>query len=177
MDAVTHPHPEVARMFSTRFVAVAIDTKRGGDSARQAMHRLRPLWEPSFVFLDERGRELRRFVGYRAPDEMLAELRLVDALYALLHDELDAEEEALRNIARTAPVSAPDLASEALYWAGIAAFRKSRDPKTLEAEWSLIEIVDRHGTWWQRADVFDVTPTGKRPHMNFEPTDTEEPNE
>lgn len=169
MDAVTHPHPEVSRLLATDFVCATVDTKAPGDAGRRALHRLRIAWEPAFVFLDRGGRELRRFVGYRPPDEFTAELQITRGLYDMQRGDSAGAEARFRAVGRRTEIELSDLAAEATFWRGVAAFRQSRDKQTLHEVWSEIEQRWPDSSWWRRADVFDATPTGVRSHMRFHP--------
>ena len=162
MDAVTYPTPHVIETLNRDFVCFTVDTARPGADGRdlQCAHRL--LWEPGLVFFDPRGTELRRCVGYRSPEDFLAELAFVNALNDLLYGRYQPAVEGFGRVADLSPTAA--TAPEALYWRGIAAYRLSgRDLIALAQAWS--ELGDRYpGTTWARsADVLGCQPTGARP--------------
>jgi hypothetical protein len=47
------------------------------------------------------------------------------------------------------------VAAEALFWAGIAAFRShGKDKEVLRQHWEQLHTRYAHSTWWRRADVF-----------------------
>ena len=160
MDAVTYPTTEVIETLNERFECFTINTREVDPEDRELMRRYRLLWEPGFLFLDHRGTELRRFVGYRPADEFLAELSLVlglaDILYAR-YDEAIAEFDRGQSLAPEA-----ETAAEALFWAGTALYRRDRDLAALESFWAEIGRRFPDSTWWERADVLDFKPTGAR---------------
>jgi hypothetical protein len=125
MGAVTYPHPDVAELLRERFVAVKLDTT---EQAKEAAEIVRPgiiLWTPLLLFADAGGRVVRQSRGYLPPADFVIDCHLalaLDSLYARRFDESAAllDEAAQRS-------ATPELAAEALYWAGIVAFRKTGD--------------------------------------------------
>lgn len=158
MDTVTYPTPEVDHLLGGKFVCYSVNTKELTRDGRELLHRYRLLWEPGLVFLEPRGAEIRRVVGYLPPVEFLAQLRIVLGLVHLLYRrEADALDE-LRRVALEA-----DAAPEALYWAGIAAYRLAgRDVAVLKREWQALGDRYPRSRWSRSADVFDVVPSGVR---------------
>ncbi len=73
MGAVTYPNAQVAEFVSERFVAIKFNVKEPHPDFKEALGRGKVLWAPLLVFLDGRGSELRRYVGFLPPDEFLAE--------------------------------------------------------------------------------------------------------
>lgn len=156
MGAVTYPDPTVIEFVSRRFVAYQVNTKRPTAEDRSLLTAHRLLWEPGFAFLDCGARELRRTVGFLPPAEFLAELRLVLGKAALLHAR---PYEALAWF-EAASAGATAVAPEALYWAGIAAYRVERDLRVLRERWGLIRQRFPDSTWWTRAEVLDEPRAG-----------------
>src|ERR1700745_3958226 len=85
MGTVTYPDAQVAEFLSERFVALKFNIKERHPDFKDALGRGKWLWAPLLVFLDGRGTELRRYVGFLPPDEFLAELRLVLGLSEMTH--------------------------------------------------------------------------------------------
>ncbi len=160
MDAVTYPTPEVIETLNERLVSFTVNTKEADREGRELLRRYRLLWEPGFLFLDHRGTELRRFVGYRPADEFLAELSLVLGLEAILYARYDDAIEEF-GIAESLALEAA-TAAEALFWSGTALYRRDRDLATLETFWAEIGRRFPDSTWWKRADVLEFKPTGER---------------
>ncbi len=161
MDAVTYPTPEVVDALNRYFVCHTVNTIEPGESGRDLLRTYRLLWEPGFVFLDPRGTELRRFVGYRPPDEFRAELALVLGLTEFLYNRPAEAVPQFQEAARLAP--GVDLGAEALYWAAIAARRRDgRSLAVLQTGWDELRARYPASTWAARADVLDYKPTGIR---------------
>jgi hypothetical protein len=157
MGAVTYPHPAVSQLINDRFVPVRLNERDTSTSAVEALRTYRLLWSPGFVFLDQRGSELRRFVGYLPPDDFLAELHVALGFSAMLRARYDESYREFRVAADRFPES--PAAAEAIYWAGIAAYRRDgRKMEILRSVWAEIPLKYPKSTWWKRADVFDVNP-------------------
>ncbi len=158
MDAVTYPTPEVVDFLSTRFVCFTVNTKALSPEGRRLLQRYRLFWEPGLVVVDHHQRELRRFVGYRAPDDFLSELAIALGKLALMRRQLADASDHFRSVRETSP----ELAAEALYWAGIAAYRRDGQLETLAAVWGELEKRFPESVWRRSADVLDFIPTGVR---------------
>jgi hypothetical protein len=159
MGAVTYPHPDVRQLLEREFVCLRINERSTGPESVEVLRIFRLLWSPGFIFLDHHWNELRRLVGYLPPPHFLAELRFGLGMVEMLHGRYGLSFEHFRGAADSI-VDAP-VAAEALYWAGIAAYR--RDGRSLEAikkRWEEIYVRYPESSWWTRADVFDVTPLG-----------------
>jgi len=150
MGAVTYPHAQVAEFVSERFVALKFNVKEPHLDFKEALGRGKVLWAPLLVFLDGRGSELRRYVGFLPPDEFLAELRLVLGLSEMTHANF---QEALRwfdSAADDYPESS--AAPEALFWAAGAAYRLEGLAGVVR-RWDDLRARYAETTWARRADV------------------------
>ena len=150
------PRPEVIEFVSQHFVAYQVNTKEPAVEDRKLLAADRLLWEPGFVILDHGGRELRRTVGFLPPEEFLAELRLVLGKTALLHAWSPESQAWFAAVGAGTSSVAPD----ALFWAGIAAYRIERDLEILRQRWGELRERFPDSAWWIRADVFDDDPPG-----------------
>jgi len=159
MGAVTYPQPEVVQMLNENFICLRVNERSTSPEAVEVLRAYRLLWTPGFVFLDHHGNELRRFVGYLPPAYFLAELNFVLGMAEMLHAR-NAESFVHFRAAADHDPKAP-VAPEALYWAGIAAFRRDgRKIDVIKRHWEEIRARYPESTWWTRAEVFDVTPNG-----------------
>jgi hypothetical protein len=162
MDAVTYPDPAVAHRLATSFVPLRLDVAALVPGDRELLRMARPLFTPMLLFLDWSGSELRRFTGYLPPAEFLAELELVLGFSDLLHARHGEAYTRFRETARRH--AGRPAAPEALYWAGVAAYRlQGQGLNGLIPEWA--ELVDRYGgtTWCERAScIADRLTVGGR---------------
>ena len=163
MDTVTYPDPQVQSMLESSFVCYTADESRLSASDRRLLRRSRISWSPAFLFLEPRGGELRRTIGFRPPDEFLIELALALGMHAMLHRDFDAAIKQFDQVVGSATVD--ETAAEAVFWGAIARFRTSdRNYEILEEGWRPLGDRYRHTSWRSRADVWDATPTGRRGH-------------
>ena len=161
MDAVTYPTPEVVDLLNRHFVCFTVNTKEPGHEGRELLRAHRLLWEPGFVFLDHSGAELRRFVGFRPPRHFTAELHLVLGLVDLLYNR--ATEAAQRFAESMRHADGAEPGPEALYWSGIAIYRREgRSLGALAEVWNDLRARYPGSGWWDRADVLAHKPTGVR---------------
>jgi len=150
---VTYPDARVEALLSTSFRCVQLDIGKRAPDAHELIRMARPLWTPTLMFLDPRGIEVRRAVGYLPPEQLLAEaqiaLGLVDLLHARNGDARDRFSKAVD--ADTRGHAAP----EALFWAGIAVYRKEgRDRAVLAREWRELWRRYPESTWADTVNVF-----------------------
>ena len=156
MDAVTYPDARVQQLINDKFSAIKLNLREPRPETRDLLRRVKPQWAPLFLFLDPRGTELRRYIGWLAPDEFLAELTFVLGMQDLVRARIES---ALQNF-RAAADQYPDasVAAEAMFFAGAAAY-KLGGLDALRPAWD--ELVRRYpeSTWARRANVWDmVTP-------------------
>jgi len=153
MGTVTYPHAQVAEFVSEHFVALKINLKERHPDFKDVVGRAKALWSPLHVYLDGRGNELRRNIGYLAPEEFLAELHLVLGLSALMRSAIDESIGWFEGVAATYPRAL--AAPEALYWAAAAAYRSGGIPAVV-ARWD--DLAERYpeSPWARR--VLDVVP-------------------
>jgi hypothetical protein len=90
-------------------------------------------WTPTLVVEHHRGARLRSWVGYLAPAQFLAEIRLAHAQHALRSAQPGVARQRLRSLR----VDQPDAfcVPEAIYWEGIAAYREKGEKEPLWEVW------------------------------------------
>lgn len=152
MSAVTYSDPAALAFLHRHFVPYQVDTKDPTAAGRTLLRAHRLLWEPGFVHRDPLGAELRRAVGYLEPDAFVAEGEIALGKSALLHRRF---EESLEWFGRVDREPAPAALPEALYWAGIAAYRIDPDLGVLRERWEALRRRFPDSPWWSRADVLD----------------------
>lgn len=150
MAAVTYQQTAVVDLIAEHFVPVKLNVKEPKPEFRELLRMAKPLFTPLFLFLDSSGTEVRRFTGYLPPEEFKAELQFVLGSVDLLHARFAEGYAKFRGIVERYPKT--HVAPEALYWAGVAAYRwNQRGLDGLIPEW--IELRGRYpgSTWWTRA--------------------------
>jgi tetratricopeptide (TPR) repeat protein len=148
MGAVTYPNEQVAEAIMENFVPVQLDISED----KGALERFQAVWTPTLMVRDDGGREYRRSEGYLSPDELLSELALARAQAMLHMGEYDAAVERA-NRAKNRAKDDPERLAEAMYWAGVAGYKASKDGKDLMAEWR--PLVEQHpDTIWAKKAGF-----------------------
>jgi hypothetical protein len=153
MDTVTYPDDSVVEFMAGHFEAARVHIGEKDPGIRDTIRRYRMLWAPGYVVLDERGEEVRRFIGYQPPRDYIAELRIGLGKADILHrrnDEAFQQFRAAADLEPPAPVS-----DEGLYWAGIALhYRDKTDLEFLHQYWKELERRFPESRWWTAANVF-----------------------
>jgi hypothetical protein len=150
MGAVTYPNPEVAAFVTERFVPIKFNAKEPHPDFKEALGRGKFLWAPLLIFLDGRGSELRRYVGFLPPEDFLAELRLVLGLSAMTHSNLDEALTWFDGAAERYPQAG--AAPEALFWAAAAGYRL-HGLKEVVRRWDDLRARYPESHWARRVDV------------------------
>ncbi|HEX2091555.1 MAG TPA: thioredoxin family protein [Longimicrobiaceae bacterium] len=147
MEEVTYRSDTATEVIAGEFVAVKYDTKAPEEHFRTLTGTTALLWTPTLVVLDHGGTEVRRLVGYLPPEELAAELTIALGLVDLLRGRAE------RALARFAEVGEGGSAAapEALYWAGVAAWRAG-GLGALLPWWDRLQERFPGSPWWARAD-------------------------
>jgi tetratricopeptide (TPR) repeat protein len=129
MDTVTYPDPRVHRFIEQSFVPIHVELPRGGP----VVEKYRAYWTPTFVFLDEQGREADRVMGYLPPDEFLAALGLG---LGRVHMAAERHREAAEAFGRVVDEGErTTFAPEALYWHSVARYKADHKAEELIGGW------------------------------------------
>ncbi len=155
MGAVTYPDQTVISFLNEFFVILKYNTHDLPPDGRAFVHEHRLLWEPGFVVLSHRGAVMHRTVGYLPPSDLMAMLSIAlgkcsmaDGDYAQSADFFTKAEQF---------EASPEFSSEAIYWRGIAVFRREgRSKERLQQEWASLHSLYPESRWAKSADVFQV---------------------
>lgn len=150
MDSRTYPSPGLGALIEREFVPVKFNVKAQGGESRDLLRMTKPLFTPLLLWLDGGGTELRRATGYFPPAELEGELHLVLGLADLLHARYAQGYARFREVA--ARLANTHAAPEALYWAGVAAYRvDGRGMDGLDPEWDELRSRYPGSSWALRA--------------------------
>jgi hypothetical protein len=153
MGAVTHPHPDVIAFVEQNFIPVKIDVTARDPEAIERLRQWRLMWAPGFVVADPKGIEARRWLGYQAPREHIADLTMALAKIHFAWRRFDEAYDAFRAVADLDP-PAP-VTPEAVYWSAIAAYRRDNaDLEFLRRAWEELRLRFPNDRWWTHADVY-----------------------
>ncbi len=147
LEAATYPDQEVARFLADHFVAARINSDERPDLARE----FGVFWTPTLVTLHHLGQRLRETIGYLPPAEMLPELALTAALYDLRSARAGEAEARFQEVVDR--FGASSAAPEALYWKGLAAYRRSKDKEDLWITWRELAAAYPESIWAQKTTL------------------------
>lgn len=106
-------------------------------------------WTPTIVTLDSGGKEHHRTVGFLAPEDLIASLRLG---MGKLYFDADKFEDALLNLDKvTSDYSKSNSAPEAIFFRGVSGYKSSQDPKKLKEAYERLQAEYPDSEWTQRA--------------------------
>lgn len=154
MDTVTYPDSRVIEEFGAHFVAVRVNTREADPGTAALQREFRQIWTPTFVFLDPHRIEVRRAVGYLPPEELLAEAELARGLGAMLRADFARAFGIFRGVVQGHTASS--LVPEALYWAGVAGYRRDGSRDELMRQWSELRERFPQSPWWIRASFISA---------------------
>ncbi len=113
------------------------------------------MWHPHFVLFDDRLKEVRRFVGYLPPTTFMTQITVGVGLLHLYHRRF-SQAHTLLNAVRTSGAPS-NLAAEAMYWEGVAAYRIHRSIDALRSVWGELRAAFADTDWAERADCLNVS--------------------
>ena len=76
LKATTFKDAAVGEYFNKRFVSIAIDGEKGEGPA--LAQKLKLTAYPTLFVLDAKGNVLRKMVGFRTPEQLLAEVKMLE---------------------------------------------------------------------------------------------------
>jgi len=138
---------------SREFELIKVNTASSPPWARQLLRGAGLAWTPTLVVSEPAGTQIRRRVGFGGPSEFVADLCVGLGIAALRRADFTA---AFDWFDRASSGShAGGVAPEAIYWSGIAAYKRDRGSKQfLREQWVALEKRYPESDWWSRADVF-----------------------
>jgi hypothetical protein len=152
LERTTYLDPRVAALLNDRFVPVLVNGWQQDEDRARLNGPAAFLFAPVLITRAPDGIELRRTNGYLPPDDMLVELRLGLGLAALHAGDAAAAWSWLDAAVREAG-RAKNL-PEALWWRGVAAFRRDgRSLSALEEAWRPLIAGHPDSPWADRANV------------------------
>jgi hypothetical protein len=152
--AVTYQDAVVQRFLEASFVCVKYNTKQPDEHFRRLNIAFAHLWHPDLVVFDHHLKETRRVIGYLPPAELIAQLSIGAALVHLFHRRPAPALALVEAVAHGS--GSGDVAAEAFYWAGVAAYRVSGDLSDLAQRWDALRRRHPTSSWALRADCLDV---------------------
>lgn len=147
MGAGTYPQPEVEQYIEDNFIPVQFNVVTQPD----VMEQFNTPWTPTIIVQDAEGREHRRSQGYLDAPRFMGEVAL-----ARLKDAIDRRDykAAQQRVEQTLSLTKgdPTREPEALYWAGVAAYKSSDDPNNLVQGWNRLMDQFPDSEWAKRVE-------------------------
>jgi hypothetical protein len=146
MDTVTYPDAAVAEYVDAHFVGVKLNLAEQAEAAQA--RELVPLWTPTLIVADGRGREVHREIGWLPPQDLLPALKIARAkgLFATGRGE-----EAVAELdAAVAQHSEGEYAPQLLYWRGALGYSATHDREHMVEYWGRLRERFPESTWTTR---------------------------
>ena len=109
-------------------------------------------WTPTILELDSDGTERHRIEGFLPVEDFLPRLMLGLAHMAFKAERWDEAEKYFHEVAEKHPRS--DSAAEALYWGGVARYKKTQDAGALRETARAFDHRYSDSPWAKRASVW-----------------------
>ncbi len=152
MDTVTCPDPAVDAALTASFSGYRLCLTEKNLDFKEAAGGVAVPWAPTFRYTDNKGREIRRSVGWYSSTDFLAELTVARAHYELGRWRFDNAIELFESVA----AETTRLAPEAGYYAGVALFiAGKRDMAALKTRWLRLIAECPESDWAHKASVHE----------------------
>jgi Protein of unknown function, DUF255 len=150
----TYQDEGVRAFLAESFVSIKYNTTMPTVWGKRLMASVAHVWHPDLIVLDYRLTQLRRIVGYLPPSDFIAQLQVAAGLMDLFHGLAADAYNSFDRAVRDHPESG--AAPEAMYWAGVAAYRVGGGVSALTARWESLAARYPSSEWTRRADCLDV---------------------
>lgn len=147
MDTVTYPDTRVSNFIQQDCVPVRVAVKDNPELVDQYLVG----WTPNVVIVDERGRVHYRVEGYLPPEEFVGRLSLGVGKFLLLGGRVADAAARFEGVAARHPGTAE--AAEALYWLGVAHYKRSDDFGELRSIWDRLAREFPDSEWSTRTRI------------------------
>lgn len=155
LEEVTYRDLRVCALLNQAFVPLLYNARQPDRNFESLNGKSIYAFSPVLIIKSPDGTELHRVTGYLPPDDMLIYLNLGLALDALYRRSWPDAYELLDQAAATYP-NAKNI-PEALWWRGVAAYRKSGgDLGALADAWSVLRNDFPLSVWADRADILKI---------------------
>ena len=133
---------------SSSFIAAKIHIKE----QPQIFKRFGAQWTPTILVMAPSGEEAHRIEGFLDVDSMLAQLELGLGKALLKVEKYADAEKHFRAVVQNFPTT--EAAPQALYWAGVAAYKGSNDPGKLKETAQAEQKKYPQSEWAKKASVW-----------------------
>lgn len=146
------PDERVVGFVTENFLPARVHVKDDPQEFKRYGERYAAPWTPTILELDPDGVEHHRIEGFLPADDLLAQLMLGRARIAFQQGQWQEAERRFREIVEKLPQT--DAAPEALYWAGVAPYKATGDPRSLQETARAFAERYQDGPWAKKASVW-----------------------
>jgi len=144
------PDNNVMKFIADNFVPLMYEVSEPG--SKDLMKRYEVQWTPTFVAADEKGDIAYRWEGYLPVDDYRAQLIMAEAKMAFKQEDFDKAGRCYGAIVEKYPTS--DIAPEAIYYLGVARYKKTGDPANLKKANEDLKNKYPDSVWAKKASVW-----------------------
>jgi tetratricopeptide (TPR) repeat protein len=134
------------------FLPVRVHVREQPEAWKKLGERYGVQWTPTILVVDPSGAERHRIEGFLPADEFLAQLTLGLGKSAFARQQFGEAERWFREAVERYPET--DAAPEALYWAGVALYKKTNDPSALGQTGEALRRQYPDSVWAKKASVW-----------------------
>jgi len=153
------PDERVTSLVNRQFLPARLHVKDHAAEFKRFGERYGAQWTPTILVLDPDGVERHRIEGFLPVDEFPAQLMLGLGQVAFHARRFPDAERAFEDVLRQFPAS--DAAPEAQYWAGVARYKASGDPRHLADAAAAFERRYEDSVWAKKASVWRQKETSR----------------
>jgi tetratricopeptide (TPR) repeat protein len=146
------PDERVAQLINEHFVPARVHVKEQAEDFQRLGQRFNAFWTPTQLLLEPDGTERHRIEGFLPTEDFLARLTLGLGKAAFARQDWQAAEQHFHEVVQKYPNTS--AAPEALYWAGVARYKRTGDAEAL-AE-TAREFTERYtdSEWAKRTSIW-----------------------
>jgi tetratricopeptide (TPR) repeat protein len=134
------------------FLPVRVHVREQPEAWKRLGERYGVQWTPTILVVDPSGAERHRIEGFLPVDELLAQLTLGLGKSAFARQQFGEAERWFREAVERYPDA--DAAPEALYWAGVALYKKTNDATALAHTAEALTRQYPDSVWAKKASVW-----------------------
>jgi hypothetical protein len=142
-----YPDPEVEQFIRSSFTPARFHVKE----QPEAFPRFGAEWTPTILMSSADGKEHHRIEGFLPKEDFMNQLRL--GLGHLAREGGDFQTAESRYRALTG--GPPEIAAEALYWAGVSKYKRTGDGAALNETARAMRQRFPESTWMKKASVWE----------------------
>ncbi len=151
MGAVTYPNEGVAKFVDLNFIPVQVEV-----SNKELMNKYNVSWTPTILVLDAEGKEHYRSVGFLQPDVFVGTFEVGKGRFYLDQEQYAEAQALFEEVIERCPV--PEVVPEAVFFRGVAAYKRTHDPKPLRQAYDTLTAKYPASEWTKRAEPYKLIP-------------------